>query len=183
VRALGYILIAVGFLAASLIAVQSPDNVVNWSWFVPALVLSAAGVALARFATRQETRAEGALGADVEVLHESLGRVMERITRLDEEKMGLNPYDLHGKIDELFPEELTRFVDARQSIAHVYGLQAYARVMTEFAAAERYLNRVWSASVDGYIDEVQEYIGRARTQFGVAQQKLRDLGPAGGPGN
>ena len=35
----------------------------------------------------------------------------------------------------------------------------------EFAAGERYLNRVWSASVDGYIDEVRSFLVLARTQF------------------
>jgi hypothetical protein len=37
--------------------------------------------------------------------------------------------------------------------------------MNEFAAGERYLNRVWSASVDCYIDDVHEYLGRAKEQF------------------
>ena len=52
-----------------------------------------------------------------------------------------------------------------ESIAIAFGLPLYASVMSHFAAGERYLNRVWSCSVDGYIDEAHAYISRAREQF------------------
>ena len=100
---------------------------------------------------------------------------MAKLTRLDGEKKDLHPFDVHPRIDALFPQELNTFVEARKSIAHVYGLQAYAAVMNEFAAGERYLNRVWSASVDCYIDDVQEYLGRAREQFVRAREVLRSV--------
>jgi hypothetical protein len=61
------------------------------------------------------------------------------------------------------------------SIAHVYGLPAYADVMNEFAAGERYLNRVWSASVDCYIDDVHQYLQQARHQFEQTHKKLQAL--------
>ena len=44
--------------------------------------------------------------------------------------------------------------------------------MSAFAAGERYLNRVWSASADGYVDEAREYIERAREQFVDAKNRL-----------
>ena len=44
---------------------------------------------------------------------------------------------------------------------------------THFAAAERYLNRVWSASADGYIDEVNEYLQKAGDQFAESLATLR----------
>ena len=71
---------------------------------------------------------------------------------------------------------LDAFVESRQSIAHSYGLQAYAEVMNEFAAGERYLNRVWSASTDGYIDEAHTYLEKARRQFGLALERFEGLG-------
>jgi hypothetical protein len=48
--------------------------------------------------------------------------------------------------------------------------------MNYFATAERYLNRVWSASADGYIDEVNEYMERSEQQFEEALSALRGLG-------
>jgi hypothetical protein len=71
-----------------------------------------------------------------------------------------------------FPRDLDAFVQARESVAHRFGLQAYAEVMNPFAAGERYLNRVWSAAADGYLDEALEYIGRAREQFHTAHDNL-----------
>jgi hypothetical protein len=47
--------------------------------------------------------------------------------------------------------------------------------MSHYAAGERYLNRVWSAAADGYIDESHTYIGRAQTQFEEANERLKAL--------
>ncbi len=44
--------------------------------------------------------------------------------------------------------------------------------MSDFAAGERYLNRVWSASADGYVEEAKSYIHRALIQFQHARTKL-----------
>ncbi len=66
-------------------------------------------------------------------------------------------------------------MDARESIAHRYGLAAYGEVMSSFAAGERYLNRVWSASADGYIDEVNTYLDKAQAQFVESLEKIRQF--------
>jgi hypothetical protein len=57
----------------------------------------------------------------------------------------------------------------------VFGIQNYADVMSNFAAGERYINRVWSASTDGYVDEVHKYLERARAQFTEGQQHFAEL--------
>ena len=86
------------------------------------------------------------------------------------------------EIDRRFRTDLNRFVDARESLTHIYGLQAYADIMSAFAAGERYLNRVWSASADGYADEARDYIGRARSQFEEARAKLEEIHARAAPG-
>jgi len=58
---------------------------------------------------------------------------------------------------------------------HVFELQNYADVMGAFAARERYINRVWSASTDGYIDEVRSYLDRATHQFREARALFAKL--------
>ena len=55
---------------------------------------------------------------------------------------------------------------------HLFGLQPYADIMSAFAAGERYINRVWSASTDGYVDEVKMYLTKAHDQFIEAQGKF-----------
>jgi hypothetical protein len=175
VKGAGYLLLTIGFLGGAFVSSLTEANEVDWAWFLPAVAVGAVGVALARIATHRESQHADKLTANIDVLHRSLGSVVENIRKLDAEKESMNPYDFHGRIDELFPGDLTAFVDARKSIGHVHGLAAYADVMNEFAAGERYLNRVWSASVDGYIDEVRDYTGRARHQFEEAQRKLGAL--------
>ena len=44
--------------------------------------------------------------------------------------------------------------------------------MSAFVAGEQYPNRVWSASADGYVHEVKEYIGRALEMFKEARTAL-----------
>ena len=58
---------------------------------------------------------------------------------------------------------------------HVFGMQNYADVMSHFAAGERYINRVWSASTDGYVDEVRTYLERARDQFIEGNRHFQEL--------
>ena len=83
---------------------------------------------------------------------------------------------LRNAIDDRLREDLRRFAEARESIVHLVGLQAYANIMSEFAAGERYVNRVWSASADGYTDEAARYLERAAAQFRQAQAELAAAG-------
>jgi hypothetical protein len=174
---IGFALVWVGFLFGSWVGVQDAIEV-NWPLMGLAFLISVSGV----FMTRQAARAAAQHGErqseNIKNLHASIERIVTHIVELDGEKEQMNPYDAHGRIDALFPEDLTLFVDARETIAHVHGLQSYAEIMNHFAAGERYLNRVWSASVDGYVNEVKEYIGRAREQFEQTQAKLSSLSSA-----
>ncbi len=133
------------------------------------------GIVLVHLGERQETRAEGKLTSNIQSIETSLGRIVENMTRLNTEKHSINTYDVRHRIDELFVEDLNTFVQTRHSIAHTYSLAAYADVMSCFAAGERYLNSVWSASADGYIDEVNAYLEKAQGQFAESLEKIRQL--------
>ncbi|MFB0516664.1 MAG: hypothetical protein ACETWG_08670 [Candidatus Neomarinimicrobiota bacterium] len=176
-KALGYLLIVGGFLGGALTAVLETERV-YWEIFLVAIVAGAAGVALVRLTTLRAAREAEALAANIQNIRQSLTRVVENITTLNREKESIHPYDFRHRIDELFPVDLTTFVEAREAIGHLYGLQAYADVMSIFASGERYLNRVWSASADGYIHECHTYLGKAREQFTAALDKLHELEPA-----
>jgi len=173
-KALGYLLIVAGFLGGALAAVLETDQV-SWGGFLAAVMIGVAGVALVRLATRRAAHEEDKLAANIQNIRRSLSRVVENITALDRGKESIDPYDLRHRIDELFPLDLTTFAEAREAIGHVYGLQSYADVMSIFASGERYLNRVWSASADGYIHECHTYLGKAREQFAAALEQLKAL--------
>jgi len=172
---IGYVVIAAGFLGGAVAAVADKDEV-GWAYFIPAVAAAAAGVLMVRLAHKTHSTSQKKLASNMEAVRTSLARITANIADLDGCKAEVETHDVRRRIDELFAGDLERFVEARESIVHVYGLQAYADVMSPFAAGERYLNRVWSASADGYVDEVNEYLGRATEQFADSLAVLRKLG-------
>jgi len=167
-------MVTVGFIAAALAAVVD-ESAVKWLWYIPALSLGVAGVITIRFDEARHTKTEHHVASRIETVEISLEKIAANISKLNTDKHSINTYDMRHRIDELFVDDLSMFVDARESIAHRYGLAAYADVMNCFAAGERYLNRVWSASADGYIDEVNAYLEKAREQFVESLEKIRRL--------
>ena len=171
-RHLGLVLITAGFLGGSLIAVLDRESI-DWTYFVLFLALSVIGVVAVQVALRREARDVTRTQANFEVLHTSLGAIVDDLTGLDADKEAIDIYDLPERLDHTFRANILAFADARESIAHSCGMRAYADVMSHFAAGERYLNRVWSCAADGYIDEAHEFVAHARDQFVEAQQQLR----------
>ena len=171
---LGYLLITAGFLWGAYLTVEQPEGV-NTTMYLVALVIGVLGVVVARMAVRAEARDETRLQANIATIESSLEAIANDAERLDAQKDSINVYDLRHVIDETFPEHLSAFVEARESIAHSYGLKAYAEVMNRFATGERYLNRVWSASTDGYEPEAHDYITRCHAQFDDALATFREI--------
>lgn len=173
-KLLGFLLVTVGFIFAALAAVIS-ETAVNWIWYVPALAVGVVGVVLIRTHEARHRRTEHHVAANIEAVQESLKRIASNIQNLNASKDSIDTYDMRHRVDELFIDDLETFVDARESIADRYGLTAYGNVMSSFAAGERYLNRVWSASADGYVDEVNEYLGKAADQFAESLELIHRL--------
>ncbi|KAA0215329.1 MAG: hypothetical protein DYG94_04425 [Leptolyngbya sp. PLA3] len=67
------------------------------------------------------------------------------------------------------------FVETRPVLIAQRGLGGYARVMDLFAAAERKVNRAWSAAADGVLHESQSAIDEAAT---ACEQLVRCVAPA-----
>jgi hypothetical protein len=173
-KLLGFLLVAVGFLAGSYY-LTGASGVVLGVRFAVCFVVAVLGVVILRVATRKQKSAVEKVTAEVKTVEQCLMRLAEGVGGLEREKDTIHVYELSGEIDRRFNLDLERFVDARESIAIAYGLPAYAGVMSHFAAGERYLNRVWSCSVDGYIDEAHAYLGHARDQFVEGHIQLSKL--------
>lgn len=180
IKTIGYIVISINFLAGALAAIVD-EQTVHWYYFIITIILGIVGIALIRRSNKYSFQTEDKLVFNIKNIEESLNRIVENMKKLNEEKKSIHPNNVRHRIDELFPEDLSIFVDARESISHFYGLQAYTHVMSDFAAGERYLNRVWSASADGYVDEVITYLERAQTQFEEAYKELLNLRSMKGP--
>jgi hypothetical protein len=173
-KKLGYAMITAGFLAGALAAVVDKEAV-RWEYFAGSLVAGAIGIVVARAVHAQKSLSEERLTSNMQAIELSLARIVSNMKQLNAQKQSINAYDVRHRIDELFTDDITSFVEARQCIAQVHGLQAYANVMSSFAAGERYLNRVWSASADGYIDEVNAYLDKAAEQFVESFERIRQL--------
>ncbi len=169
------ILLVIGsFLAGSFITVLDPREV-TWSWMVPVLLIGTVGLWLARRARHQEDRAGSKLADNIDILADSLNNILSRLKLMSQHKEELPTYEARFEIDRQFREELNNFAEARESMIHVFGMQNYADVMSNFAAGERYINRIWSASTDGYQDEVYLYLDRAMNQFDEAHKHFNEL--------
>jgi hypothetical protein len=173
-KTIALILVFGAFLAGAFISVIDPREV-NWYWLAPVLMIGIIGLSLARKVHHEEAHAGHKLAGNMDLLGKSLDNILARLELINDSKEELPTYEARFEIDRLFREELNTFAEARESMIHVFGMQNYADVMSNFAAGERYINRVWSASTDGYVDEVNLYLGRALDQFREAHEHFHAL--------
>ena len=159
-RTTGHVLLWAGFLAAAFVSTRQQDAV-EWFWYAVGATIGAAGIVLLR--ARAATSGEGKAQAEIEVAR--LGEILERIAadlaELKRERDSIAVADVRHSIDERLAPNLREFAESREALSTVYGLPTYVEVMSRFAAAERNINRAWSASADGYIDEVWACVERA----------------------
>lgn len=168
----GFILLVASFLGCAFLASLDATKML-WEWFVPVLIVGAAGVYMISHVEKTQARSADKLTSQLNDLHTSLSNIVTNLERLNQNKTEIPTHEMRFEIDALFREDLNRFAEARKSLALIYTLQTYADIMSDFAAGERYINRVWSASADGYIDDVMEYLQRALEQFQDAMLQLK----------
>jgi len=174
IKNLALLIIILSFLVGAFITVLDPIEV-NWVWFVPVLSVGVLALVVFRRAHHGEAKASHRLSGNLNTLDTTLANILENLEKLNADSANLPVYEARFEIDKLLREDLNSFANARESMKHIFGLQNYADVMSAFAAGERYINRVWSASTDGYVDEVREYLNRATHQFREARLLLTNL--------
>jgi hypothetical protein len=176
-KPLAMLMIIGSFLAGAFLSSLDPRSV-NWLLMGPALAIGVMGLWAYRRAHHDEVRAGTRLAGNIQTLGDSLDNIHRNLEAVCGRGDDLPVYEARFEIDRLFREDLDNFAEARESMIHVFGMQNYADVMSNFAAGERYINRVWSASTDGYIDEVRTYLERARNQFLKARDHFHELAEA-----
>jgi hypothetical protein len=169
-KKIAYLLIIAGFLFGAFTTALDVE-IVDWTMFVIAAVAGAAGVVLAKQADRAHATSGEVLETNRNELVGSIGNIVRDLGEMTDGE-SLQGEALRHWIDEKLRPDLRRFVEARESMVHLFGLQTYADIMSEFAAGERYVNRVWSSSADGYDEEASTYLQRAAQQFRDAQEQL-----------
>ena len=167
---LGYLMVAFGFLGGAFASSLDVQNV-NWTIFVTMSVVAIMGLVIYKIQLGALARSETVLETNRVELRESISNIVADLNDLNSGELTRGAV-LRDRIDLKLREDLRRFAEARQSMVHLFGLQTYADIMSNFAAGERYINRVWSASADGYDEEADAYLKRAAGQFDEAKQQL-----------
>ena len=170
-----YMLMIIGaFLGGAFVAVLDPVTV-NWIWMGGILAVGAVGLWGFRKAMHHHASASHRLEEDMRTLGGALANIHRNLESLNARRDELPVYEARFEIDRLFRADLNAFVEARETMIHTFGMRNYADVMSAFAAGERYINRVWSASTDGYEDEVRRYLERAFFQFKEAEELFKKM--------
>ncbi len=169
-KKIAYLLLITGFLYGTYVAALD-ENTVDWMLFAIGAAAAIAGVIIARRADAAEARSGERLEANRKELFESIANIVRDLDTMTAGEKTTGEALLH-EIDDTLRNDLRRFADARDSMVHLFGLQTYADIMSEFAAGERYINRVWSSAADGYNDEAHRYLERAAEQFRHAEKQL-----------
>ena len=177
-RMVGHLLLWTGFLVGALVAVMTtelqgmPWSTIWWPAYGEALFFAIIGVIILRATKRPLSVALDERTDAINELAAILARLRARVEGWSKTSDKIPVYDFHGMIDEELADDLGRFAELREALVAEFGLDHYAKIMTEFALAERTLNRTWSASADGYLDEVQASLSRAGSHLSAARRRL-----------
>jgi len=171
-KIIGYLLLTIAFLSGAFIAILD-SRLINWSLMIPALLVGIVGMVLIKRARGAEAKQSTRVESDLVTMRAALASIAENLAEMNASDLPV--YDARFEIDHKLRQQLIDFAESRESMIHAFGIQNFAEVMSGFAAGERYVNRVWSASTDGYIDEVRKYLRRALEQFNEALGHFDDL--------
>lgn len=174
---LGKLLVILAFLSGAFLASLDPLKV-NWGLFVPVVLAGILGIVFHKKAEAAAAKHSDVLQSNRADMERSLENILNNLEELNGRKDKVPTYDMRFEIDRIFREDLIAFAEARDSMKHIFGLRAYADIMSSFAAGERYINRVWSASTDGYVDEVLLYVEKSLNQFRHAKEEFEKAAAA-----
>ena len=168
---IAFTLVIIAFLSGSYLA-SLDENIINWIYFIPIIIVGFTGAFWYKNLSNTEAKQGDLLQDNKAKLIQSLDNILNNLQELDGRKDKVPTYDMRFEIDKLFRDDLITFADARDSMKHLFGIQHFADIMSSFAAGERYINRVWSASTDGYVDEVLLYVEKSLYQFKHAKSEF-----------
>jgi len=162
-----------GFLAGAYVVVAQ-ETQVNWIHYTICAGVMFVGLVASRLASRSDGEETARHDEDLDVLRTSLSRLQAAVRGYTQIEKDEDLLDLHTRIDAELVEEFANFVEARESMIPRFGIQVYTDIMSAFATGERLINRVWSASADGYVDEVRLSLGTALSELERAGAQLKE---------
>lgn len=181
-KTVGQLLLWLGFLSGSLatvwrIDIKSEDaaeawSTIPWTWYIVSAVACAIGALLLRMTKRSEGASTDQTLSGLGEINRSLSQLIENTKALKKTAGSIAPSRIAQQIDDTLADDFRVVGDGRDCVSAELGLQVFAEFMSRFAAGERAINRAWSASVDGYIDEAETCLDRGLEFLIQAQQQL-----------
>lgn len=145
-------------------------------------LVASIGLIAGAFLIRQSARGEVAASLHDETHPEespehALKMAIEAVDRLLDELPGLasdtgRTRRIVASLDELHGTHMEAFVEQRPLLIGRLGAGGYAQLMDRFAAAERQLNRAWSAAADHVLEESMHCLGEGAARLEETQQRL-----------
>ena len=145
--------------------------------FAVALVALGAGVAVKRsikvVVSDEPSDAGGAAGP--KELRSKLETLVADVQSLRDDAAEMDMGDLRREVEPLLSGQVYDLVEGRTVVQAAYGTSTFAAIYAPLASGERYLNRCWSAAVDGYEEEARACLDDA---LPLLQEALEAM-PAG----
>ena len=139
------------------------------SWlFAVAMVAMVAGVVVKRSIPVAETE-EATPGA---ATAGDLTRLVAGVAQLEGRAGGMEGPAISEALGPLLEGEVFRLVEGRHALQASLGGARFAEVFGPFASGERFLNRAWSAGVDGYAEEARACLTQALERLREAEEAL-----------
>ncbi len=151
---------------------------INWAWYLISAAICLAGVCFLRMGKRAAVGKDDKVEANLKQIKLHLINAVNNTESLDQQMKEFKPRQILNFIEESLLEDLDGFAEGRDSITNEYGLEVFASVMTQFAAGERAINRAWSASADGYVEEAATCVAHGLAMLQSAK-KLLDAAQSG----
>lgn len=152
-------------------------SAVYWPGYLISAVVGICGAFLIRRSTHTEIESDVHRQAGLDQLVATLQSLNLQIDRLVEALPQLAPEETVAWIDTHCSPLCTDFAESRDLMKRAFGLDGFAAVMSDFASGERFLNRVWSAAADGYMEEAWRSLRTSQQFFhAAATEMLRRTG-------
>lgn len=178
-KIIGEILLWLGFIGAALATVWRDvpldGHTVPWARYAGWMAVGCVGVVMLRLSRAADWKSSEQTEAEFSTLTESLSVLLNGVGELRGICATQSPKAVVKYIDEQLAEPFSDFADARNALVKRFGLEGFADVMTQFASAERFVNRAWSASADGYRGEAEASLERAQGHLQRADALMSEL--------
>ena len=142
-KRLGLVLLYAGFLGAAFFSVRRSDSLgvewatIEWGWYGVMFAIGVIGLAMFRTSSEGEGAIQEKLETDLATIHTRLDSIVSKLVGIQNDRQTIGVYDVHSWIDDTLVEDLNGFVEAREALIKIYGLQQYADVMSRFARGGR----------------------------------------------